>query len=47
MVPFIDMGKTDRTGVGLKENQEFCLAHAKSAISIRHKSGNVKLSIKC
>lgn len=45
MVPFIVMGKTDRTGGSMKENQEFCLAHTKSAISIRHKRGNVELSI--
>lgn len=45
MVPFSDMGKTDRTGGSMKENQEFCLAHAKSAISIRHKCGNIELSI--
>ena len=29
----------------MKENQEFCLAHTKSEVSIRHKNGNVKLSI--
>lgn len=45
MVPFIVMGKTDRTGGSMKENQEFCLAHTKSEISIRHKRGNVELSI--
>ena len=32
MLPFIGMGKTGRTGVGLKVNQEFYLAHAKSEI---------------
>lgn len=36
IVPFIDLEKAGRTGMGMQVNQEFCLGHVKSEMSIRH-----------